>query len=240
MEDISLFIFYKNGSKYIVDVINKTDPKIYTYDAINIKRKLKELKNYIDSKCFAYFYPWQTIIDLDKNNKVIIAFNTKTNVIQAWCDIYYEKHNDIYALKLNGINTRVIPKLKGLGTYIINFIKDNFMNQVMYNDKIVDIHILYLYSLKIAHGFYRSKGLGLTEYRQGGGESTFYYLAKKLNQSNMDNFKARWKENHNTPMTQYDILDYNQEIHNIKYHTDCMMPKSPVRFFTKSKKTKSS
>ena len=84
MEDITLFIFYKNGIDYIVDVKNKTDTKIYTYDAINIKRKLEELKNYIDSKCFAYFYPWQKIIDLDSNNIVIIAFNTKTNVIQAW------------------------------------------------------------------------------------------------------------------------------------------------------------
>lgn len=240
MEDIALFIFYKNGSKYIVDVVNKAEPKIYTYDAINIKRKLEELKNYIDSKCFAYFYPWQTILDLDSNNKVIIAFNMKTNVIQAWCDFYYEKHNNIYTLKLNGINTRVVPKLKGLGTYIINFIKDNYMSQVLYNDEIVDIHLLYLFALRIANGFYKSKGLGLTEYKHGNGESTFYYLAKELNESKLEKFKAYWKETHNTPMEQHDILDYNQEIHNIKYHTDCINPKSRVSFFTKSKKSKSS
>ena len=110
------------------------------------------------------------------------------------------------------------------------------MNKVLYNDKIVDIHILYLHSLKIAHVFYRSKGLGMIEERHGGGESTFYYLAKEVNQTELDKLKVLWKNTHDvTTISDHHILDYNQEIHDIKYHTDCMNSKSRVSFFTKSR-----
>lgn len=241
MDDIILFYFHRDQTQYLVDVIYDNDLQEYVYDAESIKKLLQKLREYTDQDkdCFAYLHTWNQIVDFDKNERVLIAFNNKKFIVQAWCIFCYEKYeNDIYALQIKQINTRYIPKIKGIGTYMINFIKDKCLKNISYidNDKIVDIdvNILYLYSLIIAVEFYRKLTFLKEEMHEKKRKlgSTFYHIAKHTDKLDLEAFKNMWKENFDAYMDCDAMREYQQDTYNIKHKfaTKCQADKPEISF----------
>ena len=135
-------------------------------DVIDFIRYLKTLATN-DRECYNMIYPWDEIDDdFIPNSEYIIIYNTRTNHIQGWCNIKYSKINDsktkdfLYTCFIKEIVVRTRPKIGGIGTLIIDFIKNEcFSKEIYFNDigenfKIL-IDILYIYSLTSSIGFYK-------------------------------------------------------------------------------------
>lgn len=128
----------------------------------NIKL-LNDLKKQVlkDEDYYNTIYPWNDI--LEKNKEIIIVYNKETNNIHGWCNIEYGtfSNGDIptekYYLKVDKLVTREIPKIKYIGLLILCFIRDECINKpIIYNNKKINIDIMYLYSVTNAINYYKN------------------------------------------------------------------------------------
>jgi len=246
MENIVLFHFYyESNNNYYVEVItnNPTTRKKYKYKGQKIEEKLHDFQKFIskeeEEKCFNELRPWKEIVNLSKNDRVIIAFNIEQNLIQGWCNIQYTKDdtNDKCLLYIQYIVTRNYPEIKGVGTYIMNFIKDNLMNEIKFEEwdpykevfsiKQENVFCMFLISKKSSNDFYKklnfleevkvkqqqNGSIALHDTKKHGvnyDESLFYYINPKyLNTPGAREIKAKLIKyyNYNTGLYDYDSDD---------------------------------
>lgn len=198
-KDINILRFSYN--KFTIEEEEIDDKKIK--DFLN---KLKEIAEN-DKKCYKVIYPWEDIEEDDNNKEIIIAYNIKTNHIQGWCNIKYEKINStdeksLYTLHIEKLVSREIPKNpKYIGLLLLEFIKDNCFNkEIIFKDLDEDFNsiyvskkldIMYLYSLTTSIDFYKRtffiniiKDISDPDYNLL--QHVFIYLAEK--------YQSRYKE----------------------------------------------
>ena len=259
MENIVLFHFYKLKDQYRIDVITSNKNKLeYTYNREELWKQLNALRKLADSddECFHALIPWINVTenDLESNKRILVAYNTKLNSIQGWCNFIYEiikiKHSTIpiNALYVSEINTRTIPKIKGLGSYMLEFIINQCIKNVTFTNidvdltTSIDVDVIYLFSLKKSQEFYRKTRL-FEEYKIFNGNSVFYRIITSLDNDDFNKFdqlKCKWIQEFNNYDRYYDEkelrMEYEFDKDSIKnISTDkCNNVKEPIRLYSQT------
>lgn len=191
-----------------------------------------------DKVCFNVLNPWNDISNIQRNDCVIIAYNLKNFVIQGWCNIVYnsfdtskDKTNVSY-LYIDKVVTRTVPKINGLGTHLINFIKNYCMNNV---------DIMYLFSLPLSQGFYDK--FDFFNIHKTDDVLTYYYInpsSKVMNNDSLEDIKIFWDFENNAAMQDDVIETYKNNILDIPklYGDKCNMSKNILDFHNKDFKNK--
>jgi hypothetical protein len=212
-DDIVLILFTKDK----VEIIKDNIVKLFTHNKKKIRKIYDMLKQNAneDNLCFNTLRPWNDYVNLAHGHSVIlIVYNTLRNIIEGWCNLLYKDFvyngmiNDadngtsIYYLEIDKLITRSEPKRKGLGTYMMNYIKNNMMNNV---------DILFLYSLPTSTNFYR-KLVFLTEELYEN-KHIFYVInpKSKINYNKdilEESLKILWEFEGKTNMTQLEKENY--------------------------------
>lgn len=241
-DDIVFILFTKDK----VEIIKDDIIKLFTHNKKKIRKLYDMLKKNAneDNVCFNTLHPWNDFVNLAYGHSaVFIAYNTLRNIIEGWCNLLYKDFeyngmiNDvdngtsIYYLEIDKLVTRSEPKRKGLGTYMMNYIKNNMMNNV---------DILFLYSLSTSITFYR-KLLFLTEeiYEN---KHIFYVINPNsrinYNQDILESLKILWEFEGKTNMTQLEKENYIKNMTyistNFKEHCDIYKNNSIINQFDSS------
>jgi hypothetical protein len=232
MNNIVFLYFYKSSDKYCVNVVDigkDKPPQIYTYDSETIERKLHELRKYAeeDAMCFNTLKAWQDIVNININYTVLVALHKKKYIIQGWCNLKYSKLtlnggkanplSAVYCLEIQKIVTRSAPKIKNLGTVMIQFIKEQCMNKIAYESNIINVDILYLYSLPTSIDFY-NKFDDFKVFVDKEGNHTFYYVNNAArpslfaNKEVMESIEILWGFENTAHMSDEDIIKYKQNM----------------------------
>jgi len=206
------------------------------HDLINLAKE--------DQECFNMIYPWDDINTLLNNNVFIIVYNKKKNFIQGWANINYSVINNssnsnvLYTAFIDKIVTRSKPSIKGVGTLILNYIKEKCLNNVYYYNhessqcEKINIDILYLFSLTSSIPFYKKidflERLECSEcddFTKKIYEHSFYYNNTKITEDAIKNFAILWEFENNAVMSDKDIEQYAK----FKPNEKCDVPKDENR-----------
>lgn len=239
MENIVILRFFQNK----IDIFRKEESltlNISNNDLQNIYSSFVEIAEK-DKDCFNILHPWNDLKEIKYNNCVIIAYNVETFLIQGWCTMYYKDFNtrsgiNVLYLYIDILVTRSVPKVNKLGTYFMDFIKNNCMN-INYKEEInKNVDIMFLYSFDSTKSFYK-KFKYLTCY-QDNDNFTFYHINKlSMNKSKffIKDIEIFWDFENNAFMEEDVKEQYNKNITEIqeKYGEKCSKPKDKIEFYNK-------